>query len=470
MTLPSTLPRIGATGAEGTGPRQPGLILVFPDVAGRAIAFDEPPVILGRDGQGPAQLDGTEVSRRHAEVRQVGPLSLVRDCGSTNGTYVNGRAMSESPLRPGDVVRLGEWIGVVVADVPAAQGQPLFQALAPNLYVGPALARALVPVKLAAASGLPMVIEGETGTGKECVARAIHGWSGRTGPFVGLNCAALPEAMAEAELFGHRKGAFTGADRSGLGHLRAADGGTLLLDEVIELPMIIQAKLLRALEQREVVPLGETKPVPFDVQLISAAQIPLQRAVEEKRFRPDLLARLEGLTIRLPPLRERLEDVAFLFTRLLKQHAGGSPPAIAPRLIEQLCLYDWPLNVRELDLLVRRLLTVSADASLLRPSALPDRIRTASRAVVAGIEAAGPPRGAAVPQNSTDDVLAASLAAALKTSGGNVARAAQLVGISRQRAYRLIEISPQLDLGSLRKDSDNPRVKSRSRRSAGGSE
>src|SRR5262249_14740392 len=152
--------------------------------------------------------------------------------------------------------------------------------VAPGLWGGAALEAAMEPLRRAAASDLPVVLEGETGTGKEVVARTLHGWSGRPGQMLAVNCAALPEGLAEAELFGYRRGAFTGADRASPGFFRSAESGTLLLDEVSDLPLPIQAKLLRVLEQREVQPLGEVRPLPVDVRLVVAGQQSLAKAVQ----------------------------------------------------------------------------------------------------------------------------------------------------------------------------------------------
>ena len=189
-----------------------------------------------------------------------------------------------------------------------------------------------------------------------------------------MNCAAVPEALAEGELFGYRKGAFTGASCGNLGHFRSANGGTLLLDEFTELPLALQAKLLRVLEQREVLPLGESRPVPVDVRVVVAAQEPLSAALEHRRLRADLYARLDGVTIQLPPLRQRLEDVVPLFEYFASEVSGGHPPRVEAELIEQLCVYDWPFNVRELELVVRRLLVLAGHEPVLRRHHLPARV------------------------------------------------------------------------------------------------
>jgi len=381
---------------------------------------------------------------------RVGGVTIA-DLGSHNGVRVNGSAVSSAGLALGDVVRLGGWIGVVTA-MPGA-----FKEIAPGLWGGPRLEAALASLRQAAASDLPIVLEGETGTGKEVVARSLHHWSGRTGPFVAVNCAALPEALAEGELFGYRRGAFTGADRASPGFFRSAEGGMLLLDEIADLPLALQAKLLRVLEQREVQPLGETTPVPIDVRIVVAGQMPLMDVVRAGKFRADLLARLDGLTVRLPPLRERREDVIPLFSRLLQENGSGRALAIESDFAERLCLYDWPFNVRELVQLVRRLLTLHAGETTLHAHHLPERIG-------GGAAAAGPselptrqpvPGSPAAPAAALEPVELPALVVALRASGGNVARAAALLGISRQRAYRLME-GQAVDLEALRKPPDGP--------------
>ncbi|HEY4159460.1 MAG TPA: sigma-54-dependent Fis family transcriptional regulator, partial [Polyangiaceae bacterium] len=222
---------------------------------------------IGRDEECALRLSNTDVSRRHAALRRTGtePGILIMDLNSRNGTRVNGRAVRTARVQANDVLRLGGSVLVVTA------GLGSFSEVAPGLLGGAAFQRALSPLNQAARTDLPIVLEGETGTGKEVVTRAVHAWSGRTGPLVAINCAALPQGLAEGELFGYRRGAFTGAERASAGFFRSAEGGTLLLDEVSDLPLALQAKLLRALEQKEVQPLGETRPVPIDVRIVVAA-------------------------------------------------------------------------------------------------------------------------------------------------------------------------------------------------------
>jgi transcriptional regulator with AAA-type ATPase domain len=398
---------------------------------------------IGREETSAVCLGGNDVSRRHAVLR-VDPAAGVRiaDLGSRNGVRVNGRPVAEAAIGVGDVVRIGGWVGVVAA------GAGAFVEIAPGLWGGAGLEEALAPLRRAAPSDLPIVLEGETGTGKEVVARALHRWSGRSGPLVAVNCAALPEGLAEGELFGYRRGAFTGADRASAGFFRGADRGTLLLDEVSDLPLPLQAKLLRVLEEREVQPLGEIRPVPIDVRVVVAGQQPLIEAVRAGRFRADLLARLDGLAVRLPPLRARRADVLPLFSHLLVELGQGRAPSMESDFAERLCMHDWPFNVRELVLLAKRLLTLHGSEVTLRAQHLPERIAGGPAAPLGGPAAGGP--AAARPSGATaDPVELPALVVALRASGGNVARAAAMLGISRQRAYRLME-GQAVDLEAMR--------------------
>jgi transcriptional regulator with PAS, ATPase and Fis domain len=443
-------------GSEGQSTGRSGSVLsvrwVFPATDGPVSRARDERTVLGRGDDCATVLPGSEISRYHAELVRHGPVIALRDLDSRNGSFVNGRRVTEAPLDRGDVVRLGEWVGIVLelADNDAgAHG-----TIATGLFGGAALRTAVEPALRAAASDLPIILEGETGTGKEVMARAVHAASGRKGAFLAVNCAALPEQLAEAELFGYRRGAFTGAERASDGHFRAAQGGTLLLDEITELPAPLQAKVLRVLEQREVLPLGESQPVPIDVRVVAACQEPLDRAVADRRFRPDLYARLEGLTVKLPPLRARIDDVPYLFARLLHDLSGGNPPAVAPALVERLCLYDWPFNVRELVTLTRRLLVLHGQQPSLRVRHLPERFQDGARepgeqgdsdtggdAVGAAIDpAAGRPN-----KLDRDEQDLVRFLAALRAHNGNVSRAASASGISRQRCYRLMQARSDLE-------------------------
>lgn len=369
-----------------------------------------------------------------------GAVPVIRDLGSRNGTWVNGRRIEEHVLGPRDVVRVGEWIGLLAQPGKGVAVDSWIE-FAPGWFGGPTMQQTLAQARRLAQSDLPMVIEGETGTGKEGVARLVHAWSGRRGPLVSVNCAAIPPALAEGELFGYRKGAFTGADHAHEGFLRAAHGGTLFLDEVLELPPLVQPKLLRALETGEVQALGEARAARVDVRLVVATQEPLARALAEKRLRPDLVARLDGGTVKIPPLRDRREDVVPLFLHLLSKHSTAPLGEIDPRLIEALLLYDFPLNVRELVLQARRLVAMHEPGEALKRSALPERMCTDES------DSAAPSR----PTPPSEHVSFDQLVTALRAERGNVSRAAVRLGISRARAYRMLEAHPDLDVNALRK-------------------
>jgi transcriptional regulator with AAA-type ATPase domain len=403
--------------------------------------------LIGRDPACAIRLEGNDVSRRHAAIRRAADEAEAHivDLGSRNGIRVNGCSVTSAELGCGDVVRVGGWVGVVAA-APSEFGE-----IAPGLLGGAVLQAAVAPLRQVAPSSLTIVLEGETGTGKEIVTRSVHAWSGRPGPLVAVNCAALPEGLAEGELFGYRRGAFTGADRASPGFFRSAGGGTLLLDEVSDLPLPLQAKLLRVLQEGEVQPLGETRPVPVDVRIVVASQQPLMDAVKEGRFRPDLLARLDGITVRLPPLRLRKEDVPHLFSHMLRELTAGRAPAVEGDVVERLCIHDWPFNVRELVQLVRQLLVLHPGESLLRAAHLPARIGARPGDVVPGRTPGKPgsrPEGSSTAA-SGEAVELPALLVALRASGGNVARASAMLGITRQRAYRMME-GHAVDLDAIR--------------------
>jgi len=390
------------------------------------------PVVLGRDPTATTRLDTSQVSRRHAEVRLERGEHVVHDLDSKNGVFVNGERTRAETLAAGDVLRLGDCVAVVETIAPDALAG--FGELAPELFGGAALRGIVKLAKRATGAGLNVVLEGETRTGKERFARALHGFSGRKGPFMAVNCAAYAESTISAELFGYRKGAFTGAERASPGHVRAAHGGTLLLDEVLDLPLEIQAKLLRVIEQREVLPLGETEPIAVDVTFLAASQIPLAEAVLAGKFRADLRARLEGFVLRIPALRERRADIVPLFLALLARH-GFSSRRLQPALVERLCLYDWPLNVRELENVARRLIAIHEGEGELRLDEIASSLEPSGASDAAAASPASSARRSVSPY-STDEL--AALTAALERHGGNLTHAAHELGITRPKAYRML--------------------------------
>lgn len=388
-------------------------------------------LLLGRDATGPGRLAFPGVSRRHAELFRQGPLHAVRDLGSTNGTFLNGQKITTSALSDGDVLRLGDAVAVVTRLndelAPPDTSEPLQGTIFP-----PGLKQVLQWIRRLAAQSLPVVIEGPTGVGKEGVARALHALSGRPGSLQAVNCGALPPSLAEAELFGYRKGAFTGAEQTSLGHVRAAHQGTLFLDELYDLPASVQSKLLRVLQEQQVTPLGETRPAAVDIRVVAASLVPLTELVSSGRLREDLAARLAGATIALPALTARRVDIAPLLAHFLRVHSGGRPPAVDGKLLEHLLLRPWAGNVRELELLVRRLLALHAGEATLRRSMVEvESLPTP--------EPACPSGPARVKRRAPDDAaLDLSRLRERFAQHGNLTRAAREAGISRQRAYRLL--------------------------------
>lgn len=398
--------------------------------APRAVSvLDRNEFSLGRGAEADIRLEASGVSRAHARLNRQGPIFALHDLESTNGSFVNGVRVQHSGLSENDVLRFGGMVGLVTRLVPGAPLSTELRELAPGVLVGPGLQREAEQLERVAASDLPVVVWGETGVGKERLAQAVHHLSKRKGAFHGINCAALPASLAEAELFGHRRGAFTGAEQAGLGHLRAAHEGTLLLDELADLSQAVQAKLLRVLQERSVIPLGETRSVPLDVRIVAACQSPLSALVEEKQLRSDLAARLNGLSIEVRPLRQRRVDVALLLGYFLNHYSGGRPPAVDSELLERLLLHDWPGNVRELELLTRQLLVLHSQEPVLRPRHLPPELRTPPKAIPSR-----PPPSA--DRREHDERV---FAGELRRNGGKIAPAAASANISRQRAYRLLD-------------------------------
>jgi transcriptional regulator with PAS, ATPase and Fis domain len=268
-----------------------------------------------------------------------------------------------------------------------------------------------------------VLIEAESGTGKELLARLIHRASPRgDGPFVAVNCSAFPDSLLESELFGHVRGAFTGAHATKPGKFELADGGTLLLDEIGEMPASLQPKLLRVLQEREIDRLGDTRPVPVDVRVIATTNRSLRARVDAGHFRADLFYRLHVVPLTIPPLRERREDILPLAEHFLAKHEPKTQRGmfrIAPELAAQLEAYDWPGNARELENLIRRALAL-ATGTLLGPQSL-DAVPTASCG-----EGAHPVKPGVTLQNMERQLLEKTLEA----TGGNRTRAAELMGVS----------------------------------------
>jgi transcriptional regulator with AAA-type ATPase domain len=392
-------------------------------------------------------LDDGEVSRQHAVLRRRGTDSAIEDIGSRNGVYVNGVRLQPNratPLEAGDVVRIGGHIGVLTAS-PGVHDE-----IAPGLWGGARMRSAFEPALAAKKGSHPIVVEGETGTGKEVVAHAIHRLSRANGPFVSINCASINKNSPESELFGYADGTFTDNRKGGTkGRFRRAHGGTLFLDEVCELPLPVQATLLRVLEERLVQPLGDAEPIAVDVRVIVAAQRPLEEEVRSGRFREDLFARLEGTAVRLPPLRQRREDIAPLFVRTLRDLSEqATAPKIRAPLIERLCLHDWPRNVRQLETVARALWQRHGSEPSLKLRHLEQLLPPAAAAP----EPAEPPSArAAFPKKIEAEVLIR----ALRDANGILNRAARNLGVDRSKFRRETQRYPDVDWSVVGKNGDS---------------
>ena len=280
-----------------------------------------------------------------------------------------------------------------------------------------------------------ILITGESGTGKELVARTIHGRGPRADrPFLAVNSGAVSDTLLDSQLFGHRRGAFTGAIANNEGVFQAADGGSLFLDEIADVPLGLQVKFLRAVQEREIVPLGSTRPIKVDVRLMAATNRALETEVDAGRFRSDLYYRLNVVQIILPPLRERREDVPLLaaeYIRRYSQSFGVAPKAIEPAALECLVRYDWPGNIRELQNVIERCFALAPSACIDLES-LPPRLRTTPQSAAPTVDF-----GAELP--SLEAAERSLIIAALRQSVGNKNQAARILGIDRQRLYRKLE-------------------------------
>jgi two-component system response regulator AtoC len=303
----------------------------------------------------------------------------------------------------------------------------------PIVATSEAMIELLELMERAAAYKSTVLITGESGTGKEVLARAIHSQSPRRGEgFVAVNCGAIPENLLESELFGHARGAFTGAVRPRAGLFREADAGTLFLDEIGELPTALQVKLLRVLQEEEVLPVGESKPRPVDVRVISATSRDLEAEVRDGRFREDLYYRLNVVRLAVPPLRERPKDIPLLidhFLRRFRDALGKPVDSVSDEALERLVTYPWPGNVRELINVVERAV-ILADGNLLGLRELPDNVVR---------RAAAPPAGAELDLRQARQAAETEvIRRALRATGGNRTHAARLLKIShRALLYKL---------------------------------
>ena len=381
------------------------------------------------------------MSSHHGRLLR-GPVGWVLDDPkSKNGSLVNGQVTRQSVVGDGALIELGHTF-LLFCEQPVEHGavgdliDGELGIAAPALatFVGP-LGNGFAALSRLATTPVSIVLLGETGTGKEVIARALHAMSGRTGAFVAVNCGALPASLLEAELFGHRRGAFTGAVGERTGLVRSAEGGTLFLDEIGELPPASQTAFLRVLQEREVVPIGDDRPVKVDVRLCAATHRDLAGLVERGAFRDDLFGRISGFTLALPPLAERRADFGLLLRALLAQIPGASELRFSPSALRALVTHRWPLNIRALE---KTLLTAAtlATEGVIQPSHLVELLRRPSSPDEPRPSATPAPVFAGAPRSEHDEALRERLVGLLTVHRGNVVAVSREIGTRRTQIYR----------------------------------
>ncbi len=422
--------------------------VVAGSAAGLTLDIDQAGLLVGSGPDCDVRLDDPLVSRRHLELRAEERGVRVVDCGSTNGTLIHGMLIRDVLLTSDAVLGVGDCSLQV-----RLTAEPLDVQLSSRRHFGDAIAHSasmrhvFALLERAAKSDVTVLLEGDSGTGKDVLAAALHSESRRADkPFVVVDCGAIPEGLVESELFGHDKGAFTGASHSRAGAFEQADGGTVFLDEIGELPLDQQPKLLRMLESRSFRRVGGNETIKVDVRVIAATNRRLRESVRRKEFREDLFYRLAVVPVRIPRLGERPDDVIPLAERFLQNIRGsdgaGDDAKIPPDLAQLLMSYPWPGNARELRNVVERFATFDrADARLLfgaqrhEPEVSGDAFANLEHLPYHDAK-----------KSVMDAFHRAVLPRVVTRAGGSVSRAAQALGLPRASLYRM--------LAQLRDESD----------------
>jgi DNA-binding NtrC family response regulator len=390
------------------------------------------------EGRLELRIPDSRLSSRHARLVRDGERFVLEDLGSKNGSSVNGIRQARVELHDGDVLVCGYTYFIFRDALAQTSDSDVLSTATADEEVGltsliPSLARQLDAVKTIARSMVPVLVLGESGTGKELIARGVHRLSNRTGPLVAVNCGAIPENLVESELFGYRKGAFSGANEDRPGLIRSAHGGTLFLDEIGDLPASAQAALLRVLQEREVLPVGASKPVSVDLRVMAATH----RDLEASGFRADLFARLRGFEVRLSPLRERREDFGVILAALSARIAAASGVDIqfSPDAVKALLAYDWRLNIRQLEQCLNS--SAALSGGRIECEHLPEPVR------------AGPPPRAprpatanapARPLTEEEELRRQELITLFEKHGGNMSAVARELGKDRVQIRRWVKL------------------------------
>ena len=465
------------------------LVALAGPLCGEAFPIEGPEWVVGRDPANPLSIPDRLMSRRHCAVTLVNGRYHLRDLGSSNGTFVNGIPVEERVLEHGDRIRAGDSVLLFLtaepvaaqppapdadgaiddrttrvgealrADgrrrgVPDSAGDILAEVLAGRVTLqahdmvgdSPAMRAVYGRIRKLAPSDCTVLISGETGTGKELAARAIHQNSHRARrPFVAINCAALTESLLESELFGHERGAFTGAHSLKKGRFEIADGGTVFLDEIGELAAHLQSKLLRVLQHHEFERVGGTRTVRVDVRVIAATNRDLATEVTAGRFRQDLWYRLNVVNLTMPPLRDRRQDIPSLATHFAAKYARGRNVELSADALQALDAHDWPGNVRELENAIERAVVLGSSDRITAddlPGMLTDPLT----------EPAGDVDGAtgAPFHEGVREEKRRLIREAIDRSGGNYAAAARLLGLNPTYLHRLLKNLQLKDVAARR--------------------
>ncbi len=391
----------------------------------QSLVVDAGGIEIGKDEAARLRIDDRHVSGRHARVALTDAGVLIEDLGSRNGTFVNGVPVTSVVVRRRSLVTVGGTPIRLEFGGPPPTGERFHGAIG----VAESMRNVFAILTRLAATEVSVMLLGETGTGKDVMARAIHRGSARAdGPFAVFDCGAVAPNLIESDLFGHRKGAFTGAVADREGVFERGHGGTVFLDEIGELPLDLQPRLLRVLEQRAVTRVGGEETHPVDVRVVSATNSDLSAAVAAGRFRKDLYFRLSAAVVDLPPLRQRLEDLPALVGAFLADLDG--PAVVAPATLEALGSYDWPGNVRELRNVIESAAAL-ADGPVLEPRHLLFFRHGRSRApTLDNLPLAG---------QSLERLERAAIKQTLDRTGGNKAQAARILGIASSTLYEKIK-------------------------------
>ena len=428
--------RIPVQGGKEFPFRSGKLVVVSGTDLQKAFAIEGKEVTIGSQGDNHCVLTDPTVSRHHAVIEETGEGYVLRDLGSTNGTYLSGILIKEAHLEYGSIIALGNTRLQFVPLEERVEILPSEEHYFGDVFGGSLeMRRIFSMLKKISPSDITVTIEGETGTGKELVARAIHSHSQRAkGPFMVIDCGSISKNLIESELFGHEKGAFTGATQTRRGAFEMADGGTIFIDEIGELGLEMQPKLLRVLEQREVRRVGGNEVFKVNVRVVAATNRDLASEVQKGRFREDLFYRISVVRIHLPPLREKGEDIPLLaqqFAReLSEQYRSGGDVAVSAEALEILRHYYWPGNVRELKNVITMAMAMGNDEVLqlrdfIMPLSSEGRLRAPSLDSLIG--------------KTLEEIEKAAIMKTLKAHGGNKSVAARVLGIAYSTLYEKIK-------------------------------